>query len=92
MNNQQNVVTERPYFLWDYDLSYDDVRTILRGDDLQQRYWLVGRIIEYAAWEDIWKFLTVADIQKALPHLRIRKKIKEIWEVAIARWTADERS
>lgn len=88
MDSQQSVVTDRPYFIWDYDLSYSDVKAILQGDDPEQRYWLIGRIIECASWDDVWKFLTVNDIQEALPHLKIRKKLKGIWEVAITRWTS----
>ncbi len=37
------ATSSTPYFLWDYALDEADVRAILKGDDEQQRAWLVAR-------------------------------------------------
>lgn len=44
---------QRPYFIWDYDLTEADIRAILRGDDEEQKAWLVARLLESARYEDI---------------------------------------
>lgn len=36
--------TKRPYFLWDYDLSEDDVRRILTGDNETEKIWMLSRL------------------------------------------------
>ena len=32
----------------------------------------VNRILGYARWEDIWRYLTIQDIQENFEHLRFR--------------------
>lgn len=48
------IAAQKPYFLWDYDLSEADVRTILRNGESHEKAWLVSRILESAAYEDVW--------------------------------------
>jgi hypothetical protein len=80
-------VKQRLYFLWDYDLSDDDVRRILRSDNPSEKAWLMTRILEYAKWEDIWRYLTVADIRQHFEHLRFRQpQDQELWAYALDRW------
>lgn len=78
---------KRPYFLWDYDLSEDDVRKILCGNNETERQWMMGRILTSANFKDVWKYLTLEDIQTELPKLRFRPEIKKSWERAINVWT-----
>jgi len=33
------------------------VRQILRGDNEVEKAWVITRILEYAHWEDIWRYL-----------------------------------
>ena len=37
--------SSRPYFLWDYDLTEEEVRTLLRTGDETTRIWLASRIL-----------------------------------------------
>jgi hypothetical protein len=46
-------IQQRPYFIWDYNLSEQDVRAILRGKDEGQKAWLVARLLESARFDDI---------------------------------------
>ncbi len=80
-----------PYFLWDYDLSEAQIREILgqRGLSNEKR-WLIGRILAEARFEDVMKYLTVKEIRKALPKVRLLPKVKERWEYAIQLWTKNE--
>jgi hypothetical protein len=70
-----NTITpdkQRLYFLWDYDLSDEEVRHVLHSGTPTEKAWLITRILEYARWEDIWRYLTVADIRQHFDHLRFR--------------------
>lgn len=76
---------KRPSFLWDYDLTESQVREMLSGP-LEKRKWLVGRILEQARFDEIFKYLTLREIERDLPFLRLPKKLKDHWEYAIKRW------
>lgn len=42
----------RPYFLWDYDLTEEDVQSLLRTGDEETRIWLASRIsMIYMLWQ-----------------------------------------
>jgi len=76
----------RPYFLWDYDLSEDDVRRILRGDNEVERIWMMGRVLESAKFEDVWKYVNLREVKEAMPKLKLKKPIRSAWEYAISVW------
>ncbi len=40
-----NPQSQRPYFFWDYDITEDEVREILRGDDKVEKVWVITRIL-----------------------------------------------
>jgi hypothetical protein len=78
---------QRPYFLWDYDLTEEQVRAILSGDDEVEKAWLITRILEYARWDDIWRYLTVDDVRENFDRLRFRwPRDRELWDYALERW------
>lgn len=82
---------KRPYFFWDYDISEDEIRAILRGGDLFEKAWVISRILEHARWEDIWRYLTVADIRENFENLRFRRpQDRELWAYALERWSRHE--
>lgn len=74
------------YFIWDYELSPAQFMAILKDEKHPQHPWLVGRILQYARWEDIWRYLTIEQIRNVLPELRIYPPLKRCWEIAIHRW------
>jgi hypothetical protein len=55
---------QRPYFFWDYDITEEQIGEILRGDNEVEKAWVITRILEYARWEDIWRYLSVADVRE----------------------------
>lgn len=91
MASEQTAAPEsaqRPYFLWDYDLNNGQVRAILRSADVLEKAWLVSRILQYARWDDIWRYLTLADIRQVFDHLRFRRpQDKELWAYALHKWS-----
>ena len=76
----------RLYFLWDYDLTEDDVRRILRGDNEVEKIWLMSRILTSARYEDVWKYMTLNELIEWFPKLRMRAEIKEAWIRALTVW------
>ena len=55
---------KRPYFFWDYDITEDEIRAILRDGEPFDKAWVISRILEHARWNDIWHYLTGADIRE----------------------------
>lgn len=83
------IAVERPYFLWDYDLSEADVCAILRSGESQEKAWLVSRILESAAYEDIWKYLTLAELRTVFPSLQLKPQVRAAWEFALHVWDTE---
>ena len=75
-----------PYFLWDYDLTENQVKKILKSGDDFSRRWLVGRILESAKFEDVWKYLNVDEVRQIFPQLKLKKPIEKAWQRAFKIW------
>ncbi|MBI5302085.1 MAG: hypothetical protein HY868_08115 [Chloroflexi bacterium] len=91
MGEQTTSGKQRPYFIWDYDLSEEDVRAILRGDNEYEKVQMMVRTMESARWEDIWNYLTLKQIRaywhEILP--KLRRELRLTWEFAIEVWSKD---
>lgn len=72
--------------MWDYDLTEKDVKNILGGENNTEKIWMVSRILESAKYEDIWKFVSLEEIKKVYPHLKLKKPIKQAWDYALKVW------
>lgn len=85
--NTVELKKNRPYFIWDYDYDEDDIRAMLSGDDEYQRAWAIGRILCYAKYEDVWKYVTVPMILRDWPRLSFwPKELKATWMSALKVW------
>lgn len=81
---------DRLYFFWDYDLSATDVKRIVSQGDSAEKAWVISRILEYAKWDDIWRYLTLADIRRSFDRLSFRRaQDRELWAYALDRWARD---
>lgn len=82
-------VGQRPYFFWDYDITDDEIRAILRAGEPFDKAWVISRILEHARWDDIWRYLTVADIRSNFENLSFRRpQDRELWAYALGRWAS----
>lgn len=79
----------RPYFIWDYDLTEADLRAILQGDDEQQKAWLVARLLESARYEDVWQYISLAELRAIFPKLQLKSQVRAAWEFALLVWAAE---
>jgi hypothetical protein len=70
--------SKHPYFAWwNEDLTEQDLRDALAGENLYRRVTVMSYILNDAEFDDVWKFLSVRDIQEHFwqirwrtPHLR----------------------
>ncbi|HNT54260.1 MAG TPA: hypothetical protein PKG95_06075 [Anaerolineaceae bacterium] len=77
---------KRPYFIWDYDLTEADIRAILSGEDATQKAWLVARLLESARYQDIWRYISLAELQRIFPKLQLKPAVREAWAFALLVW------
>ena len=80
--------SQRPSFLWDYDLSEAQVQEILRHAPFEQRKWLIGRILERLKPPEVFRYLSLQEIRDALPRLRMDPKTARHWQEAVEVWAA----
>jgi hypothetical protein len=77
---------KRPYFLWDYDLTEEKTRKILRQGTDSEKCWLMARILEHAHFNDVFQYLTLKNILAYFPRLKMRPVIREYWQRALLAW------
>ena len=54
-----------------------------------EHHWAIRRLLEYGEWDEIWQYLTLDAVEKALPGLRFRSpELESFWREAVARWRA----
>ena len=62
----------RPYFIWDYPVSWTELVAMLAGDSASRRRWALSRVLDLARWEHIWRLVTIDDIADDVDALAIR--------------------
>ena len=72
----------RPYFLWDYDISWRDFEKALRSPSSFRREWSWQRLLTSANWNDIWNLVSVDEIASMLPELP-RLRDASFWTVVV---------
>jgi len=68
----------RPYFLWDYDLTDEEVRNILRSGNETEKVWLMSRLLESAKYEDVWSYLTLQEVRTMFPKLKLKPAVRNV--------------
>jgi hypothetical protein len=80
----------RPYFLWDEDVSIDELRAALRGPDTAERRRLLGKMLREARDIDVWRFVTPDEVAHALASLGRRLGRRHaFWQWLIRGWRED---
>lgn len=78
--------TQRPYFIWDYDLTEDDIHRLLRDGNDTEKIWIMSRILESASYEDVWKYTTLKEVKAWFPRLKLKKPIRDVWAKTLTAW------
>ena len=76
-----DVDDAHPYFLWDTPMTAAEFRAELHGDDPARRAWALGRLLSQARWRDIWDLVSVDDLARDLPRVRMRNR--RAWELLL---------
>jgi hypothetical protein len=90
----EHLVDERgrPYFLWDVDMTLDRFRELLACDEPELRAYLVGKLMRQAKPDDVFSFVTLAEIREAFPAARRHLgRSLPFWEWLLDAW-ADDRA
>lgn len=82
-----------PPFIWNATLSEAEVRTILAGErgSLEQVQ-MMAHILQHARFDDIWRYVRVADVVEHWPLLRRMlwpAESRELWAWALQTWGYD---
>jgi hypothetical protein len=78
---------QRPYFIWNADLSEEDVRRILAEGSVYSRTQLMGTILQYARFADIWKYVSVRDVQAHFWQIPWRDvALRDYWKWSLTLW------
>ena len=80
----------RPYFLWDEDVSINELREILGGPSDATRDRLLGKMLREARDLDVWAFVTPLEVAEVLE--RLRRSLGRryaFWKFLIEGWRAD---
>jgi hypothetical protein len=81
---------KRPYFLWDEDVSIDELRQVLSGGVGSERLRLLGKMLREARDSDVWSFVTPQEVESQLPLLGRRLgRRRPFWEFLIQGWRDD---
>ena len=76
-----SVRRKRPYYLWDYNISFDEFQELLNGTRVfgrLDRNWAAVRLIEYAPYEEMVRLIGYRALVKEWPTWRARVRMKEI--------------
>jgi hypothetical protein len=80
----------RPYFLWNEDLTIEELEERLAGDDEDERLRLLAVLLREARDIDVWHFVTPEDVAEVLPRITHRLgRRRGFWEFLIEGWRDD---
>ncbi|HEX5052675.1 MAG TPA: hypothetical protein VFZ65_12940 [Planctomycetota bacterium] len=80
----------RPYFIWDEEITYAELREKLASTDLDERALWMGRVMREARYKDVWKLLRLRDVLPLLPRIdRHLGRSREFWNWLIEGWRSD---
>jgi hypothetical protein len=83
-------VRDRPYFLWDVDVTEEELRQRLKTRDADARAQWQGRILREARYDDVWRYLTLDEILRDWPDIRRHLgRRRAFWEYLLRAWRKD---
>ncbi len=77
----------RPYFLWDDDMTADELRARLADPDPEVRAYFLGKLMRQAKPDDVFTFASLHEIVEQFPTVeRYLGKSREFWTWLLERW------
>jgi hypothetical protein len=82
----------RPCFLWDCEMTVDDLRRALRDSEPAGRAYLVAKLMRQAKPDDVFSFVSVGDILKLWDRVEGRLgTARPFWSWLLGRWAEQDR-
>ncbi|MCU0242187.1 MAG: hypothetical protein MUF51_07170 [Vicinamibacteria bacterium] len=77
----------RPYFLWDCEMTLDDFKRRLSERDLDVRAYYMGKLLRQAKPDDVFQFISLDEIRELWPRLeRHLGKTLAFWRWLLMKW------
>jgi len=77
----------RPYFLWDCEMTLDELRARLADPDPEVRAYLIGKLMRQAKPDDVFTFVSAREIRALWSRLeRHLGKTRPFWTWLFATW------
>ena len=77
----------RPYFLWDCDMTLETFNRALRNPDPEIRAYLVGKLMRQAKPDDVFSFVSPRTIRELWPRLeRYLGQSRPFWNWLFETW------
>ena len=67
------------YFFPDAQVSDDELRSLLAGDDHPRKLWAVSHLLRYAEWDDIWTYVGRDEVRELFPELELPESLRRAW-------------
>lgn len=76
-----------PYF-WDYQITQTRLKRLAKGlEGETSQIWAISRLLESAPYEEIWQFVSLEDLRKIFPKLKLKKPIQKAWQRTLEVWS-----
>ncbi|MBM4318790.1 MAG: hypothetical protein FJ125_02265 [Deltaproteobacteria bacterium] len=81
---------DRPWFIWDMDVSDAELRVLLRQEDLDARAQWQARVLREALFLEVWSYLSLTEILDNWPHIRRHLgRRRKFWDFILQGWRDD---
>jgi hypothetical protein len=81
---------ERPWFLWDVQVTERELRERLRDPDPRIRAQWAGVILREATYPEVWKYVSLEQVLADWPHLeRHLGRKRAFWQWLLRGWRED---
>jgi hypothetical protein len=86
-DHQLTDATGRPYFLWDCEMTLDELESRLNDPDPATRAYLIGKIMRQAKPDDVFRFVNLETIGELWSDLqRYLGSTLEFWRWILTEW------
>jgi len=83
---------DRPYFLWDCNMTLSEFRNGLQGEDLELKKYLLAKLMRQAKPDDVFYFVSPQTVANMLPKLESMLGNKApFWRWLISTWKGQGR-
>lgn len=87
LTTEMTELDKRPYFMWDEDISIQELKQKLHEGSTWDRERLMGKMLREARDVDVWHFVTPKEVARMLPVIerRIGRRLG-FWQFLIQAW------